>query len=120
MTTNIHIPKEADVMSFNLGSIVFVSAEYVECLACFCVVKYSICFFCTVIGTGKLDLDVEILFVAAAVILFLILGRLSNFNTRKVITRFIMKQCLSRFWQLKYMLFFALKQYYCIVNCKNV
>lgn len=103
MTTNIHIPKEADVMSFNLVSIVFASAEYVECFACSCVVKYSICFFCVVIGTGKLDLDVEIVFVAAVVILLLILDRLSNLHTRKVITRFILKQCFSRFWKLKYM-----------------
>lgn len=86
MTTNKHIPKEADVISFNLVFIVFANAEYVECVACSCVVKYSICFFWAVIGTGKLDLDVEILFVAAVVILLLILDRLSNFNTRKVIT----------------------------------
>lgn len=96
MTTNKHLPKEADVMSFNLVSIVFANAEYVECVACSCVVKYSICFFWAVIGTGKLDLDVEILFVSAVVVfLLLILDRLSNFNTRKVITRFIMKQCLA-------------------------
>lgn len=90
MKANMHIPKEADVISFDVVSIVIASAEYVECVgcSCTCVVKY--CFFCVAIGTSKLQLDVEILFVAAVVILLLILGRLSVLHTRKVITRFIL------------------------------
>lgn len=88
MKANIHIPKEADVISFDVVSIVIASAEYVECVGCSCVVKYR--FFCVAIGTSKLQLDVEILFVAAVVILLLILGRLSVLHTRKVITRFIL------------------------------
>lgn len=79
MKANIHIPKEADVMSFNLVSIVFARAEYVECVSCSCVVKYS--FFCTVIVTGKLQLDAEISLCAAVVIILLILDRISNLNT---------------------------------------
>lgn len=88
MKANMHIPKEADVISFDVVSIVIASAEYVECVGCSCVVKY--CFFCVAIGTSKLQLDVEIIFVAAVVILLLILGRLSVLHTRKVITRFIL------------------------------
>lgn len=84
MKAIIHIPKEASVMSFDVVSIVIASAEYVECVGCSCVVKY--CFFCVAIGTGKLQLDVEILFVAAVVILPLILDRISILHTRKVIT----------------------------------
>lgn len=81
-------------MSFDVVSIVIASAEYVECVSCSCVVKY--CFFCLAIGTGKLQLDVEILFVAAVVVLILILDPISVLHTRKVIhvTRFILKQFL--------------------------
>lgn len=79
MKANIHRPKEADVMSFNLVSIVFASAEYVEYVSCSCVVKYS--FLCAVIVTGKLQLDVEIFFCAAVVIILLILDRISNLHT---------------------------------------
>lgn len=68
MKANIHRPKEADVMSFNLVSIVFASAEYVECVSCSCVVKYS--FLCAVIVTGKLQLDVEIFFVLLLLLSF--------------------------------------------------
>lgn len=78
MKSHIHIPKEAGVMSFDVVSIVIASAEYVECVGCSCVVKY--CFFCVAIGT--------------VVILPLILDRISVLHTRKVITRFILKQFL--------------------------
>lgn len=77
-------------MSFDVVSIVIASAEYVECVGCSCVVKY--CFFCVAIGSDKLQLDVEILFVAAVVILPL--DRISVLHTKKVITRFILKQIL--------------------------
>lgn len=93
MKANIHIPKEAGVMSFDVVSIVIASAEYVECVVCSCVVKY--CFFCVVIGTGKLQLDVEILIGTAVVILSLIFDHISILQTRKVITRFILKQFLA-------------------------
>lgn len=59
----------------------------------FCVVKYRLFF--VVIGTGILDLDVEILLVATVVILLLILDSISILHTRKQITRFILKQFLA-------------------------
>lgn len=66
MSTEVNKLKESDVMSFDFVSVVIVRVEYVEYFGVPCVGWYGLG--CVVISSEKIDWEVEILFVAANVV----------------------------------------------------